>query len=89
MCVLVRHVCVSACYCWICVSSYCACYYIYVLLSLSDDDARVCYLRAIAYARQGKPTQSLQAFDAACALNEDLSYRAALDPELSELIKNR
>lgn len=60
-----------------------------LLLSLSDDDARVCYLRAIAYARQGKPTQSLQAFDAACALNEDLSYRAALDPELSELIKNR
>ena len=60
-----------------------------LLLSLSDDDARVCYLRAIAYARQGKRTQSLQAFDAACALNEDLSYRAALDPELSELIKNR
>ena len=60
-----------------------------LLLSLSDDDARVCYLRAIAYARQGKPTQSIQAFAAACALNEDLSYRAALDPELSELIKNR
>ena len=60
-----------------------------LLLSLSDDDARVCYLRAIAYARQGKPTQSIQGIRCGLRLERRPLLPGRPDPELSELIKNR
>lgn len=57
-----------------------------ILLSLDGDNPVVCYLRAIAFVRTGRREEALRAFDAACRLDENLVYRAALDPELNELL---
>lgn len=59
-----------------------------ILLRL-EASARVWYLRAVAYARLGRREEALDAYDAAVAADSDMEYRAALDPEISELIKNR
>ena len=60
-----------------------------LLQRLPPDDARVCYLLAIAYARLREEDKAFDAYQRACALDENLEYRAALDPELHSLIKNR
>lgn len=59
-----------------------------ILLRL-EASARVLYLQAVAYARLGRREEALDAYDAAVAADSDMEYRAALDPEISELIKNR
>lgn len=47
------------------------------------------YLKAIACARLGRPTEALGHFDKACEADERMTYRGRLDPEISILIKNR
>lgn len=59
------------------------------VLATLPDDARVWYLRAIACARLGLHAQALDAFQRACTLDERMKYRAALDPELNEILKYR
>lgn len=70
------------------------------LLSLGYDQAAreileklppkgmVHYLTAIACARLGDRPGAASAFEKACAAEERFRYRASLDPELSELVKN-
>ena len=47
------------------------------------------YLLAVACARLGRREEALEHFDRACELNENMKYRGSLDPEISELIKER
>lgn len=47
------------------------------------------YLLAIACVRTGRRKEALEHFERACELNPNLEYRGNLDPEISDLIKNR
>ncbi|WP_172465352.1 hypothetical protein [Rikenella microfusus] len=47
------------------------------------------YLTAIALARLERRTEAISAFERAAALDERMRYRAGLDPELNDLLKNR
>lgn len=47
------------------------------------------YLRAIALARMGRRAEALDAYDRSVVLDEKMQYRAGLDPELNDLLKNR
>lgn len=72
-----------------------------VLLSLGYDEpayeilctlpvsATTQYLKAIALARQGRRGEALEAYDRSVALDERMEYRAALDPELNDILKYR
>lgn len=53
------------------------------------EKARTWYLRAIALARLGRRGEALEAYDRSVALEEQMQYRAGLDPELNDLLKNR
>ena len=46
------------------------------------------YLRAIACSRLGRKAEGRRHFLEACRRNEHMEYRAALDPEIDELLKN-
>lgn len=47
------------------------------------------YLLAVACARLGRRDEALEHFDRAVELNENIKYRGRLDPEISELIKEK
>lgn len=46
------------------------------------------YLRAIACSRLGRKAEGRRHFLEACRRDERMEYRAALDPEIDELLKN-
>ena len=51
-------------------------------------DAVTEYLRAIACSRLGRKEEGRRHFLEACRRDERREYRAALDPEIDELLKN-
>lgn len=46
------------------------------------------YLRAIACSRLGRKAEGRRHFLEACRRDERMEYRAALDPEIDELLKD-
>lgn len=60
-----------------------------VLDGLDDTDARVCYLKALILSRLGVPEEAMKYFELSLIYDPYLEHRANLDPEMSELIKER
>lgn len=58
-----------------------------VLERLDDKDSRVCYLKAMVLSRLERMQEALKYFRLALAYDPSLEYRANLDPEMSELIR--
>lgn len=57
------------------------------LLAAMPKDAVTEYLRAIACSRLGRKEEGRRHFLEACRLDERMEYRANLDPEIAELLK--
>ena len=57
------------------------------LLAAMPKDAVTEYLRAIACSRLGQKEEGRRHFLEACRLDERMEYRANLDPEIAELLK--
>ena len=57
------------------------------LLAAMPKDAVTEYLRAIACSRLGRKEEDRCHFLEACRLDERMKYRANLDPEIAELLK--
>jgi tetratricopeptide (TPR) repeat protein len=60
-----------------------------ILERLADDDARICYVKALVYARLQRWDDALEAYERSVCLDPYMIYRANLDPEMSLLLKNR
>ena len=60
----------------------------YEVLSALPESAEACYLKAIACSRLGRKAEGRRHFLEACRRDERMEYRAALDPEIDELLKN-
>jgi tetratricopeptide (TPR) repeat protein len=58
-----------------------------VLDNLDEDNPKVCYLKAIVLSRLERMPEALKYFRLALAYDPSLEYRANLDPEMSELIR--
>ena len=57
------------------------------LLSEQNESAIVEYLKAIACSRLGRKELGLNYFVRACELDTRMEFRANLDPEITELLK--
>ena len=60
-----------------------------VLNGLDDDDARVCYLKALILSRLGVPEEAMKYFELSLTYDPYMEHRANLDPEMSEILKKR
>jgi Flp pilus assembly protein TadD len=60
-----------------------------MILDSLEDDARVCYLKALAYARLERWAEALQEYEKSLDLDPYMKYRANLDPEMSFLLKKK
>ncbi len=58
-----------------------------VLEKLGVDDPRVCYLKALVLSRLGQMQEALKYYKLALALDPSLEYRANLDPEMAEIVR--
>lgn len=58
-----------------------------ILERLSDGDARVCYLKAMALSRLGRRKEAEECFSRSVGLDPSMSHRANLDPEMYDLVK--
>lgn len=58
-----------------------------VLDRLNDEEPKVCYLKAMVLSRLERVGEALKYFRLALAYDPSLEYRANLDPEMSELIR--
>lgn len=57
-----------------------------VLEGLGNEDARVCYLKAIALKRLGASEEAAAYYKLSVAANPSMKYRANLDPEMHDII---
>ena len=57
------------------------------LLDHLEQSAITEYLKAIACSRLGRKTEGRKHFLRACTLDEKMQFRANLDPEITELLK--
>ena len=60
-----------------------------VLARLDDTDPRVCYLKAMVLSRLEQVDEAVKYFELALAYDPRLEYRANLDPEMYEIVKQR
>lgn len=60
-----------------------------ILDNLREDSARVLYLKTIIYSRLGKYSQAAEAFSRCIEKDPSMTFRANLDPEVSELIRTK
>lgn len=60
-----------------------------LLNKMKDDNAKVCYLKAVLLARSRQMSEALKYLELSIAYDQSMEYRANLDPELDELIKQR
>lgn len=60
-----------------------------VLARLDDTDPRVCYLKAMVLSRLKQVDEAVKYFELALAYDPRLEYRANLDPEMYEIVKQR
>ncbi|MGN1221037.1 MAG: hypothetical protein ACI4TU_08865, partial [Candidatus Cryptobacteroides sp.] len=60
-----------------------------LLNKMKDDNAKVCYLKAVLLARSRQMQEALKYLELSIAYDQSMEYRANLDPELDELIKQR
>lgn len=60
-----------------------------LLNKMKDDNAKVCYLKAVLLARSRQMPEALKYLELSIAYDQSMEYRANLDPELDELIKQR
>lgn len=60
-----------------------------LLNKMKDDNAKVCYLKAVLLARSRQMHEALKYLELSIAYDQSMEYRANLDPELDELIKQR
>ena len=60
-----------------------------VLARLDDTDPRVCYLKAMVLSRLDQVDEAVKYFELALAYDPRLEYRANLDPEMYEIVKQR
>ena len=58
-----------------------------ILEGMEDKDARVWYMLAVIYSRQGRDETAVQCYINACGLEPSYVHRGNLDPEISALIK--
>lgn len=56
---------------------------------LDDEDAKVCYLKAVVLSRLGAGDEAMKYFELSLAYDPYLEHRANLDPEMHELVKKR
>lgn len=59
----------------------------YDILSSLPRSANILYLRAILCSRLGRKEEGRECFTQACELDEQMEYKANLDPEISELLR--
>lgn len=57
-----------------------------ILDEMDISDPRVCYLKAVVFARLGKRDKALKFYKLATKADQSLMHRAALDPELSSVM---
>lgn len=60
-----------------------------LLNKMKDDNAKVCYLKAVLLARSRQMQEAMKYLELSIAYDQSMEYRANLDPELDELIKQR
>ena len=60
-----------------------------VLARLDDTDPRVCYMKAMVLSRLEQVDEAVKYFELALAYDPRLEYRANLDPEMYEIVKQR
>lgn len=60
-----------------------------VLGRLDDTDPKVCYLKAMVLSRLEQADEAMKYFELALAYDPRLEYRANLDPEMYEIVKQR
>ncbi len=59
-----------------------------VLKDLPDNSAKMCYLKALVLSRLGMREEARRKFAAALELDPSMRYRANLDPEMEQVLKN-
>ena len=59
-----------------------------VLKDLPDNSAKLCYLKALVMSRLGMREEARRKFEAAVEMDSSMRYRANLDPEMEEVLKN-
>ena len=59
-----------------------------ILQNLPEDDAKVCYLKAIVLSRLGEAARAWREYETAVSLEPSMKYRANLDPEMEQIIKH-
>ena len=57
-----------------------------VLEDLDDDDAKVCYMKALVLSRLGQMDEARKYFRLSVLYDPSMQFRANLDPEMSELV---
>ena len=60
-----------------------------ILNSLDDTDARVCYLKSLVLCRLGIYDEGMKYFELSIAYDPSLEFRANLDPEMSEMVRQK
>ena len=60
-----------------------------ILQELPDDDARVCYLKAVVLARLDQIDEALKYFEMCIGYDPYMEHRANLDPEMHVLLEKR
>ena len=60
-----------------------------ILQELPDDDAGVCYLKAVVLARLGQIDEALKYFEMCIGYDPYMEHRANLDPEMHVLLEKR
>lgn len=58
-----------------------------ILKDLDENDAKVCYLKALVQMRLGKREEALEYYRKSVELDYSMSHRANLDPEMHDLVK--
>ena len=58
-----------------------------VLERLDVEDPKVCYLKALVLSRLGQLQEAMKYYRLALAIDPSLEYRANLDPEMAEIIR--
>ena len=59
-----------------------------VLDGLDDGDAKVCYMKALVLSRLGLMDEARKYFRLSILYDPSMQFRANLDPEMSELVKD-